>query len=93
MKKAQISAPFQWVQNQHLGGGMDCVTASWAGVVNPSPTEKKQKFVHFSFIHNPPPLSLSNRFCDPSVILLLKISSADYEMDCKMEESSGGGRL
>ena len=38
----------------HLGGGMDCVTASYAGVAASSPTENEQKFVPFSFIHNPP---------------------------------------
>ena len=53
MKKAQISAPFHY-----LGGGMDCVTASYAGVAGSSPTEKEQKFVPFSFIHNPPYLYL-----------------------------------
>ena len=41
-----------------LGGGMDYVTASYAGVAGPSLTEKEQKFVPFSFIHNPPLLSL-----------------------------------
>ena len=59
MKKAQISAPFQWGQNPrllgaHIGGGVDCVTAFYAGVAGSSPTEKEQKFVPFSFIHNPP---------------------------------------
>ena len=39
----------------HLNGGMDCVTASYAGDANSSPTEKEQKFAHFSFIHNRPP--------------------------------------
>ena len=34
--------------------GMDCMTASYAGVAGSSPTEKEQKFVPFSFIHNPP---------------------------------------
>jgi len=38
----------------HLGGGMDYVTVSYAGVAGSSPTEKEQKFVPFSFIHNPP---------------------------------------
>jgi len=38
----------------HLGGGMDCVTASYAGVAGSSPTGKEQKFVPFSFIRNPP---------------------------------------
>ena len=38
----------------HLGGGMDCVTASYAGVAGSSPTGKEQKFVPFSFVHNPP---------------------------------------
>ena len=42
----------------HLGGGMNCVTASYAGVAGSSPTEKEQKFVPFSFIHNPPYLYL-----------------------------------
>ena len=51
---------------------MDCVTASYAGVAGSSPTEKEQKFVPFSFIHNPP-LSLFNRFCELSVILLIDI--------------------
>ena len=37
-----------------LDGGMDSVTASYAGVAGSSPTEKEQKFVPFSFIHNPP---------------------------------------
>jgi len=36
------------------GGGMDCVTALYAGVAGSSPTGKEQKFVPFSFIHNPP---------------------------------------
>ena len=36
------------------GGRMDCATASYAGVASSSPTEKEQKFVPFSFIHNPP---------------------------------------
>ena len=47
MKKEQISALF------HLGGGMDCVTASYVGVACSSPTEKEQKFVPLSFIHIP----------------------------------------
>ena len=42
----------------HLGGGMDCVTASYARVAGSSPTEKEQKVVPFSFIHNPPYLYL-----------------------------------
>ena len=42
----------------HLGGGMDCVTASYAGVAGSSLSEKEQKFVPFSFIHNPPYLYL-----------------------------------
>ena len=33
---------------------MDCVTASDAGVAGSSPTWMEQKFVPFSFIHNPP---------------------------------------
>ena len=33
---------------------MDCVTASDAGVAGSSSTGKEQKFVPFSFIHNPP---------------------------------------
>ena len=37
---------------------MDSVTASYAGVAGSSPTEKEQKFVPFSFIHNPPYLYL-----------------------------------
>ena len=37
----------------HLSGGMDCLTASYAGVAGSSPTEKEQKFVPFSLIHNP----------------------------------------
>ena len=41
----------------HLGGGMDCVTAPYAGIVGSSPTEKVQK-VPFSFIHNNPPISI-----------------------------------
>ena len=35
-------------------GGMDCVTASYAGVAGFNPSEKKQNFVSFSFYHNPP---------------------------------------
>ena len=35
----------------HLDDGMDCVTASYAGVASSSPTENEQKFVPFSFIH------------------------------------------
>ena len=31
-----------------LGGGRDCMTASYAGVAGFSPTEKEQKFVSFS---------------------------------------------
>ena len=42
----------------NLGGGMDCVTAFHAGVAGSSPTGKEQKFVPFSFIHNPPYLYL-----------------------------------
>jgi len=38
----------------HLGGGMDCVTASYAGVAGSSATENEQKLVPFSFIRNPP---------------------------------------
>ena len=38
----------------HLSGGMDCVTASYAGVAGSSPTGKEQKFVPLSFVHNPP---------------------------------------
>ena len=38
----------------HLDGGMDCVTASYAGVAGSSPTEKEQKFVPSSFDHNLP---------------------------------------
>ena len=34
-----------------LGGGMDCVTASYVGVAGCSPTEKEPKFVPFSFIY------------------------------------------
>jgi len=42
---------------------MDCVTASYAGAKGSSPTEKQQKFLPFSFIHNlPPPLSLFDHF-------------------------------
>ena len=37
----------------HLGGGKDCVTASCAGVAGSGPTEKEQKCVPFSFIHDP----------------------------------------
>ena len=33
---------------------LDCVTASYAGVAGSGPTEKEQKFVRFSFIHNHP---------------------------------------
>ena len=58
--------------NQHLGGGMNCVTASYAGVAGFSPTGKEQKFVPFSFIHNPP-LSLFISFCELSAILLTTI--------------------
>ena len=42
------------MNEKDLGGGMDCVTASYAGVAGSSLTEKVQKFVPFSFIHNPP---------------------------------------
>ena len=52
----------------HLGEGMDCVTALYAGVAGSSLTEKGQKFVPFSFIHNPPSLYLI--FCELSAILL-----------------------
>ena len=38
----------------HLGGGMYCMTASYAGVAGSSPTEKEQKFVPSSFDHNLP---------------------------------------
>jgi len=36
----------------HLGGGMDYVTASYAGVAGSSPTEKEKKFVPLSSIPN-----------------------------------------
>ena len=42
----------------HLAGGMDCVTSSYERVAGTSATEKEQKFVPFSFHHDPPPLSL-----------------------------------
>jgi len=32
---------------------MNCVTALYAGVAGSSSTQKEQKFVPFSFIHNP----------------------------------------
>ena len=46
----------------HLGGGMDCVTTSHAGVDDFSPTEKEQKFVPFSFHRNLPYLTLFKIF-------------------------------
>ena len=42
----------------HLDGGMDCVTALYAGVAVSSSTEKEQEFGRFSFVHNPPYLYL-----------------------------------
>ena len=38
----------------YLGGGMDCVTASYAGVAGSSFIEKEQQFEPFSFYHNLP---------------------------------------
>ena len=49
----------------HLGGGMDCVIVSYAGVTGSSPTEKEQKFAPFSFIHNPPYLHLNKYMSNP----------------------------
>ena len=43
---------------------MNYVTASHAGVAGSSLTKKEQKFVPFSFDHDPPPpLSLFNSIC------------------------------
>ena len=54
MKKAQMSAP---------------LTVLYAGVAGSNPTEKEQKFVPFSFIHET--LYLYNGFCELSAISLL----------------------
>ena len=46
-----------------------CVRGSHA-IHSATGVHKEQKFVPFSFIHNPP-LSLFNRFCELSALLLL----------------------
>jgi len=51
----------EWKKHKFLllfSGAKTHVTASYAGVVGSSPTEKEQKFVLFLFIHNPPYLYL-----------------------------------
>ena len=44
----QEIAEFQKLIVVYLSGGMDCLTASCAGVAGSSPIEKEQKFVLFA---------------------------------------------